>query len=65
MVLGILNPDGSVDAARMGVLVELARPMNVTFHRAFDMSRDPHQAMEDLVKLGMDRIVKNATEVHP
>ena len=63
VVLGILNPDGSVDAARTGALIELARPMSVTFHRAFDMSRAPHCAMEDLIKLGVDRILTSGQEI--
>ena len=62
VVIGLLNPDGSVDAARTGALVELARPMSVTFHRAFDMTRDPQAALETLVKLGLDRILTSGQE---
>jgi len=57
VVIGILRPDGSIDADRTRTLIDLARPMNVTFHRAFDMARDPHQALEDLIELGVDRIL--------
>lgn len=63
VVIGILSEDGSVDVARTGALVELARPMSVTFHRAFDMSRDPYQALEDLVGLGIDRVLTSG-QVH-
>lgn len=62
VVFGILNQDGSVDKERTGMLVELARPMSVTFHRAFDMSRDPYEAMEDLIELGVDRILTSGQE---
>ncbi len=57
VVIGILREDGAVDGERTGQLTELARPMSVTFHRAFDMSRDPYEALEDLIKLGIDRIL--------
>lgn len=57
VVLGILNKDGSVDIERVGQLVSLARPMQVTFHRAFDMTADPLQALEDISSLGIERIL--------
>lgn len=63
VVLGILSEDGSVDTERTGVLVELARPLSVTFHRAFDMSRDPYEAMAALIELGVDRILTSGQEV--
>lgn len=57
VVFGILFPDGNVDTTRMKQLVELARPMNVTFHRAFDATPDPFKALEDIINLGIDRIL--------
>jgi copper homeostasis protein len=57
VVFGILNRDGTVDTDRTGMLADLARPMKVTFHRAFDLTADPSQAMEDLIDLGVDRIL--------
>jgi len=62
IVLGILKADGTVDAARTRELVALARPMSVTFHRAFDMARDPYEAMETLIEIGLDRILTSGQE---
>jgi len=62
VVFGVLNEDGSVDMERTGALVGLARPMSVTFHRAFDMTRDPHEAMEALIDLGIDRVLTSGQE---
>jgi len=57
VVVGILTVEGEIDKERTMELVERARPLNVTFHRAFDMTRDPYQAMEDLIELGVDRVL--------
>jgi len=57
VVFGILLPDGNVDIKRTKQLVELAKPMSVTFHRAFDVTPDPLKAMEEIIGLGIDRIL--------
>ena len=62
VVLGLLNPDGTVDAPRTAELVKRARPLSVTFHRAFDMTRDPFEALETLIELGVDRILTSGQE---
>lgn len=62
VVIGILNEDGSIDTERTGELVALARPLSVTFHRAFDMARDPHAALEALVQLGINRLLTSGQE---
>ncbi|MCW5879851.1 MAG: copper homeostasis protein CutC [Anaerolineae bacterium] len=62
VVIGILTPDGEIDKARTAALIELARPMNVTFHRAFDMTRDPFRALDDLLDLGVNRILTTGQE---
>lgn len=62
VVFGILTPEGRVDKERTQRLVEAARPLSVTFHRAFDMTVDPLQAFDDLVELGIDRILTSGQE---
>ncbi len=57
VVFGILSPDGTLDRKRCGELVELARPLQVTCHRAFDMTKDPFAALENCVEAGFDRIL--------
>ena len=57
IVFGILKPDGTIDKERMAILADLARPMEITCHRAFDMTRDPFEALEDLISIGIDRIL--------
>ena len=57
VVFGILLADGAIDAARTSQLVEAARPLSVTFHRAFDMCRDPRSALQQLIDLGVDTLL--------
>jgi copper homeostasis protein len=62
VVIGLLSPDGTVDRARTAELVALARPLPVTFHRAFDVSRDPFEALDTLIDLGVDRVLTSGQE---
>ncbi len=62
VVFGVLTPDGDVDGDRTRQLIERARPLAVTFHRAFDMTRDPYAALEVLIGLGVDRVLTSGQE---
>jgi len=62
VVFGILDPDGGIDVARTRQLVELARPLEVTFHRAFDMTPDLFQALEDICTTGVARVLTSGGE---
>ncbi len=57
IVIGLLNMDGTIDIARSSELVELAYPLEVTFHRAFDRCKDPFTALEELIDIGCQRIL--------
>ena len=62
VVIGLLTAAGEVDAARTRELILLARPLSVTFHRAFDMTPEPFRALETLVGLGVDRVLTSGQE---
>jgi copper homeostasis protein len=62
VVIGLLTREGEVDVARTRELISLARPLSVTFHRAFDMTRDPFEAIETLIGLGIDRVLSSGQE---
>lgn len=62
VVLGILLVDGNIDVLRTQQLANLARPLAVTFHRAFDMTADLVQGLEDLCSIGIDRVLTSGGE---
>lgn len=63
VVFGILNPDGTLDKKRCKELIDRARPMKVTCHRAFDMALDPYQTLEDCIEVGFDRILTSGNKL--
>jgi copper homeostasis protein len=62
VVLGVLDADARVDSARCRALMAAAGTLGVTFHRAFDLSRDPAQALEDIVALGCERVLTSGAQ---
>lgn len=62
VVIGLLHADGSIDKTRTSQLVNLAYPMSVTFHRAFDRADDPFKAMEDIIESGCERILTSGQQ---
>ena len=57
VVVGCLKPDGNLDLERMERLRQCADGMHMTLHRAFDVCKDPYQALEEAAVLGMDTIL--------
>jgi copper homeostasis protein len=57
IVLGVLREDGRIDVELCKLLIEAARPLAVTFHRAFDLTPDPYEAFDCLLELGVDRLL--------
>jgi copper homeostasis protein len=57
VVVGCLTADGQIDEARTNALVSAAGPMSVNYHRAFDMTGDPGEALEALIRCGVQRVL--------
>ena len=62
VVLGVLTADKEIDVVRTAVLINAARPLSVTFHRAFDVAADPHVAFTALLDLGIDRLLTSGQQ---
>ena len=57
IVSGVLNDDNSIDIERTQELVELSKPLEFTFHRAFDIVSDPLEEIENLIEIGVNRVL--------
>lgn len=57
VVIGALNPDGTINIAQCRAMIEAAGDLSVTFHRAFDRVRDPLEALEQIINLKCDRLL--------
>ena len=55
VVFGCLTADGEVDLTSMQILMEASKGLSVTFHRAFDVCRNPQKALEEIIELGCNR----------
>jgi copper homeostasis protein len=62
IVIGCLTEDGRIDEGRMIALSEAAQPLSVTCHRAFDMTRDPAEALEALIRCGVQRVLTSGQQ---
>jgi copper homeostasis protein len=62
IVFGILTPDGDIDMVRSAEIIKAASPLPVTFHRAFDMTRNAHDSLEQLIQLGVTRVLTSGHE---
>lgn len=63
VVIGLLNNDGSIDVVRTSQLIDVAYPMSITFHRAFDRCKDPFRAVEELSDIGCERILTSGQQI--
>uniref|UniRef100_UPI00404910BA copper homeostasis protein CutC n=1 Tax=Gelidibacter sp. TaxID=2018083 RepID=UPI00404910BA len=64
IVSGVLNADNTIDSERTRELIELSKPLTFTFHRAFDWTPNPFEALEQLKKLNFQRILTSGQEIN-
>ena len=62
VVIGMLTADGTIDVERSSRLIELARPLEVTYHRAFDVTADPFRSLDDIIGLSAERLLTSGQE---
>lgn len=62
VVFGCLTQEGEIDRAVMKELMEASQGLSVTFHRAFDVCREPEKALEQIIELGCDRILTSGQQ---
>jgi len=62
VVVGLLGKEGTVDKKILSMIVQTAYPMGVTFHRAFDWSSNPFEALEDIIECGCERILTSGQQ---
>ncbi|MEK7723795.1 MAG: copper homeostasis protein CutC [Acidobacteriota bacterium] len=62
VVIGILDEYGSIDIARNRELIQLAKPLSVTFHRAFDVTANAQKSLNSLIDLGFERVLTSGQE---
>ena len=62
IVIGVLDAEGNVDRRRCAELINAARGLGVTFHRAIDVSRDPLRSLEDAIALGCERVLSSGAQ---
>ncbi len=63
VVIGVLSENLELDLEVMKSLVTAARPLEITFHRAFDVVPDPLSTLEELINLGVDRILTSGQQL--
>lgn len=62
IVSGVLNKDNTVNVEQTKELIELSKPLPFTFHRAFDWTPNPSEAIKELIKLGVERVLTSGQE---
>ncbi len=62
VVMGVLHENGRIDKQKMEELLQVAYPLEVTFHRAFDLVADPFEALNTLIELGVDRVLSSGQQ---
>lgn len=62
VVSGVLKPDATIDRKRTAELIELAKPLAFTFHRAFDLTPNPIESLNILIELGVQRVLTSGLQ---